>query len=294
MEKMEKILKLVVLLNFVCALPAQAQRVIKPTVHTPRAFTRAHLSAYRSIYGAPYPSVALHPALPLPAGVEIDRDRMYETVTSIQQRSWFEQQQRNFKAWQLKKERSQRWALYQQLDALPKLRAENVFETADLRAFRVDFTTLQEVPAPPVIKRPGYLYRGMGLRAGGADLVNIFQNGLRVQDVGPFSNALLLSLTNTSHEAALVAGMKYINLTHQPDLAVSYALRNSRALEEGVATVAIVTGQQEYGPVVRVTQDIAPEQIEAVLALLNINDTPTWCLVEWYEGRFIVTPYANK
>ena len=291
---MENITRLVVLLCLACALPAQAQRGLKPHAKTSRAFSKAHLSAYRPMYGAVYQSIALNPALPFPAYVGVDRSRIYETVTVTQKRSWLEQQRRDFKAWQLKRQHAKTVALYQQIAALPKLQEAQRFQAENLTDFRVQEGTSQQLPALPALERPGYLYRGLGLSAMGQDMHNIFQNGLRVQDAGQNSNYLLMALASNPHSAAAVSSAKYTNLTQQPKLAVDYALRNSRFVQDGVAVVVVVTGEEEHGKVIQVSHDIPAEHIQGMFVLLNIKGTPTWCLVERQEGQFVITPYENK
>ncbi len=291
---MKNITQLVVLLCLACVLPAQAQRGLKPHAKMSRSFSKAHLAAYRPMYGAAYQSIALNPVLPIPAQVGVSRSRIYETEPVTRQRSWLEQQLRDIKAWQLKRQHAKMVVLAQQMAALPRLVEEQRFQVENLLTVRTPVVEKQEIPLLPFVERPGYLYRGLGLSADGERLRNIFQNGLRVQDVGQNSNYLAMALASNPHSAAALSGVKYTNLTHQPSRAVSYALRNAKAFQDGIPVVVTVTGAEDYGSVVQISHDIAPSQIESVFALLNIDSKPTWCLVEYQDGQFIITPFETK
>ncbi len=201
------------------------------------------------------------------------------------QRSWLVQQQRNYQAWKLKR-------LHARQIALPHLRPQEAFHTADFKAFIADTAI---IPALPFTQRPDYLYRGLGLQEDGAALANILQNGLRVEDAGNYSDKLLLSLAITPEDASLISAHKYTNLTSSPQMALRYALKNKRRCAKNVLPVIVaVQGEAEYTTVVRVQHDIAPTHIPYVIALLQINGTSTWCRIEQAQDGFLVTPYEVK
>ena len=264
---MPRIIKLVVLLYFACALPAQAQRVFKPRLKRASLSASPHIAAYRPMYGAVHQSIAISPTLP-PARVGVLPGRLYETVSTTQKRSWLEQQQRNLKAWLLKKDHAKSIALRQKIAALPALLPAHTFVTHTLDAYRLEHISKHEIPVLPALTRPGYLYRGLGLSAQGNRLHNIFTNGLRVCDVGQFSNCLLLSLANSAYDAAAISTTKYTNLTNQPKIALDYALRNARILENGIPVIVTVKGLERHATVVQVTHDIEAAQIENIFILL--------------------------
>jgi len=212
-----------------------------------------------------------------------------------QTRSWLEQQQRNFKAWQLKRQHAQQVAFAQQLAALPQLRSEQTFYTDDLSGLLLQEHHVRHLPELPLMTRPNYLYRGLSLESDGSSLRKILHRGLLLEDVGNFSNSLLMSLASTPHDAAAISSSKYTNLAQSPHTALQYAFRKVNFDSDDVLPVVIsVTGLEETGPVVRVQHDIAPERLSEVTALLKINNTPTWCSIQLEGGGFKITPYEIK
>ena len=207
-----------------------------------------------------------------------------------QTRSWLEQQQRNFKAWQLKREHAKQLALRQQIAALPQLQTEQLFRVNSLEGLLTGPVALRDIPALPYIERPGYLYRGLSLHQDGQSVRNILENGLRTDDAGDHSNYLLMALASSGRSAAAVAGKKFTNLTQAPDVALGYALRRSYT-EDSFPVLVAVTGEENYGPIVQVDHDIPAEQITSLVALLRVNDQPTWCLLQWEDGAFQITPF---
>lgn len=281
---------------FACALPAQAQH-IKPRAKTKSArhFAKARTSAHRQMGGAVYPSIALNPAYPvMPVRVGIDRSHIYETVVVTQQRSWWEQQKRDIKAWQLKRQHAKAVALQQALAALPQLRAEQTFYANDLSGLLLQESHAHQLPELPLLARPNYVYRGLSLGSDGASLRRILHHGLLLQDVGSYSNSLLMSLASTPHDAAAISSVKYTNLAQSPHTALQYAFRKLNQSKDILPVIVSVVGEQKNGAVIRVQHDIPAERIPEVMALLKINGAPTWCSVKLEEGRFKITPYENK
>lgn len=208
-------------------------------------------------------------------------------------RSWLEQQKRNFKAWQLKRIHAKQLELQAQIDALPKLQPAKTFRVDDLKDLLVTNLQVNDIPALPILEHPDYLYRGLGLNSN-QDISNILTNGLRVQDVGHYSNGLILTLAASPHDAAAVSSSKYTNLTRDPQIALHYALRNSRGIADRVAVIVGVRGENRRGPIIQVQHDIPASQVPLFMALLNVEGIPTWCRIQLQEGEFVVTPYENK
>lgn len=209
-------------------------------------------------------------------------------------RSWIEQQQRNFKAWQLKREHAKQIAFQQALAALPQLRIEQTFYTDDLSGILIQEHQIHQLPELPLMVRPDYLYRGLSLENDGSSLRRILRYGLRIQDVGQFSNNLLMSLANSPYAAAAVSGSRYTNLAQSPKTALQYAFRKVNQTTDVLPVIVSVTGEQESGPVVRIQHDIMPAQIAEVTALLKINGVPTWCSVKLEGDTFKITPYEVR
>lgn len=295
---MPSVIKLVVILCIAGAIPVHAQRGLQQSAQAIRHTTRTAgilnehvLNTAQHIAVAP----AIAPAIPLmPPMIPVEPARIYETFpVTPKERSWIEQKRRDIKAWQLKRQHAQLVALRQQLAALPKLQVEYSFHATDLTPYRVENATPQNIPTIPALSRPDYLYRGLGLSASGQEIRNIFQNGLRLCDVGKNSNCLLLALSHNAHNAATVSSIKYTNLARRPALALDYALRNARYIENGVAAIVIVKGVEGDTEVVQATQDIPNSNIEGILVLLNIENKQTWCLVQLQDEHFVITPYET-
>ena len=212
---------------------------------------------------------------------------------SVRTRSWVEQQRRNFKAWQLKRQHTKQVALHAQLAALPQLQPARTFRVADLKNLLVTDVAVNDIPSLPIMEHPEYLYRGLGLNSS-RDIPNILTNGLRLQDVGSYSNGLLLTLAASPHDAVAISSSRYTNLTRSPEIALHYALRNSRGTENRVAVIVAVTGEERHGPIVQVQHDIPATRVSTLIALLNVDGIPTWCRIQLQEGEFVVTPYENK
>lgn len=216
-------------------------------------------------------------------------------VTDVPQtRSWIEQQQRNFKAWQLKREHARQIALTQALAALPQLRPELAFYADDLSGLLVQEHHIHQLPALPLLARPNYLYRGLSLESDGSGLRRILHHGLLLQDVGQFSNSLLMSLASTPQDAAAISKLKYTNLAQSPHTALQYSFRKVNTSSDVLPVIVSVKGIEENGAVVRVQHDIPAEHLPEVTALLKINDTPTWCSVKLEGSGFKITPYEIK
>ena len=203
------------------------------------------------------------------------------------QRSILQQAQRDWKARQLKKEHAAQVALAQAKANLPKADVKNAQVVSSFEGLEVHGN---ETPQLPWMKEPNVLYRGMGLDVNGNAIRNILDNGLLLKDVGKDNNHLASIYAGGAHGLVREsASMRFTNLADTPATALHYAQRNNTPGR--VAVIVRVTGLEDYHELVQLSHDISADHIEEMIALVNINNTPTWCRVKIEEGQFLLTPY---
>lgn len=278
---------------------SQAEHLINPQQITSivqrAALQQAVPAQFLAMHHAPAQTLVWGTTVALPLERRFIPTPVEPAVTDVPQtRSWIEQQQRNFKAWQLKREHARQIALTQALAALPQLRPELAFYADDLSGLLVQEHHIHQLPALPLLARPNYLYRGLSLESDGSGLRRILHHGLLLQDVGQFSNSLLMSLASTPQDAAEISKLKYTNLAQSPHTALQYSFRKVNTSSDVLPVIVSVKGIEENGAVVRVQHDIPAEHLPEVTALLKINDTPTWCSVKLEGSGFKITPYEIK
>ena len=234
---------------------------------------------------------------PIPVTAEVSPS----AANRISQRSWPEQQWRNFKARRLKQQRRKRdlqneqaTKELQRLEALkaglPQLNPAHAFETNEFSHLLA--TYLPQEPLP-LLERPGVLYRGMALSTDGKAVKNILENGLRLKDLGSHATTKMLAMSGGMR--GTVAEVRPVtNLTSIPSEALYWA---TQRIEENkkLLVIAVVNGQQGTGEVVLASEDIPAEQIAYLLVPLHLADGPHWYRVELAEnspyGPFRLTPY---
>ena len=215
-------------------------------------------------------------------------------------RPWLVQQQRNFKAWKLHRQRrlrdqqnqKEQEALQAQkeLEAkLPQPNPQMAFETTDFANLLSEQIPQEELP---LVAKPGFLYRGMALSTDGDALKNILQNGLLLADVGLEANTRNLAFSGGNRAAmTAIVNAPVINLTSFPVNAAEWAakrLTNNKQL----LVVVSVKEQTQSGKIVTVAQDIPAQQITHVFAPLLVEGTPAWCNIELTDqNTFLITPY---
>ena len=220
------------------------------------------------------------------------------------QRSWLEQTRRDFKAWNLKRQRRQRDAalisaqeeaeeLEYQQSLRPKVQPLLAFETPDL----TDFIPLSNKPPRPampfIAQRSTLAYRGLALAADGEAIRNIITNGLRIQDVGEENSTLRMAYASHGGYAALRHFIEHpvINITYGPQSAASWGARRLSA-DVPILTVIKIRGEWNGDSFEVSTTDIAPSQLEEIIVRLNIEGHLTWCRLELLpNNNFLITPY---
>lgn len=249
------------------------------------------LSRYNGIHGAVM-------------GVDyyLQRNTVPQIHNAATQRSWLEQQKRNWKARQLHNQRRKRDEQYAQLEqqlqqlealekTLPQLTPAHTFETDEFSHLLV--AQLPDEPLP-LLERPGVLYRGMALPADGEAVKNILQNGLRLEDLGSHATTKLLAMSGGIR--GLVSTRPVTNLTSLPQDALYWGTQRTEPGKE-LLVIAVVKNQTQSGKVVLYSDDIPAENIDYLIVPLHLGSKPLWYKVELTEdspyGPFRLTPYED-
>ena len=174
---------------------------------------------------------------------------------------------------------------------LPLLEAKS-FLTPDLQEL---FVTAEQraLPSPrqPFAVRPQLIFRGLALSPENTApaIRNILENGLRLKDVGHHATNRTSSLAaGVNVKAATLAAKPVTNLTEDPFAAADWAKR--RAYENSTLVVVVVNSSAR-GEIIQFSWDIPAEEINSVIALLNVNGQKTWCKVEVAGEGFKITPF---
>lgn len=174
---------------------------------------------------------------------------------------------------------------------LPLLEAKS-FLTPDLQEL---FVTAEQraLPSPrqPFAVRPQLIFRGLALAPENTApaIRNILENGLRLKDVGHHAANHTSSLAaGINVKAATLAAKPVTNLTADPFAAADWAKR--RAYENSTLVVVVVNSSAR-GEIIQFSWDIPAEEINSVIALLNVNGQKTWCKVEVAGEGFKITPF---
>lgn len=179
--------------------------------------------------------------------------------------------------------------------ARPVLSPELTFTVQDFSEVIPSVKSIKDLPPFPFIKKPAYIFRGMGLGVDGDAIRNILTDGLRTADVSKENATLLLSMSGGQNHYVAAHAVQHprINLTNDPSSAVYYAHRYAKL---GLATVAVVksSAAKETGKIITTEQDIPAEDIVSFVALLSVDGEATWCQIELAENGFKVTPFKFK
>ena len=143
----------------------------------------------------------------------------------------------------------------------------------------------------PVEENPQLIYRGMALDA--EALKNILKNGMLLKDVTPASATQYLPYSFTTTETPNIPKEGFVhinNFTKSPALAANWA---SMKLSKKSTVVLVSVKSYKKGTFIVETEDILPDKFYDVLAVLQINDNPTWCKVELLDEGYKITPYLK-
>lgn len=287
---MKKLLILCIAISVGNLLYAQGKSpaVLKKAVVSP-SVRAGKLSRYNGarggVMGVNYYLQSQHAPTPLPV---------------TKQRTWWEQQKRNWKARQFHQQRREReleaqlqeqtrLAREAKLAKLPKANPSHQFTTQHFAALHSQTLPAEELP---LLEEAGTLYRGMALPTDGKAVENILKNGLRLADVGNEANTRSLAVAGAMPGAGrILAKTPVTNLTSFPAGAVTWAGKRITDEKTLIAIVA-VSGQTQSGEIVQLAHDIPAHQITHLLVPLTLNGTPVWCNVQLApEGGFLITPY---
>ena len=260
------------------------------------------ISYYGGIHGAAM-GVDFHLARTVSAAEAV---RATTTGVSSKPRSWLTQQQRDIKAWQLKKQRAENQKKQlelakQQADieaakaAAPLLLTEHAFIVTDFTDF-IPSHNQQPRPKMPFVPEPKVVaYRGLALAADGDALRNILSNGLLLKDAGEENSTLRIAYASHGGYEAVKHFIEHpvTNVTYGPQSAANWGTRRMEKTLP-ILTVVKIRGSFSGKSLDVVTEDIPANQIEEVIVRLNIHDTLTWCKVELNpDNTFTLTPYQT-
>ena len=219
-------------------------------------------------------------------------------------RSWLTQQQRNLKAWQLKRERTQihlaQLKKAEHLAAIeaakataPQLLPEDAFTVANFANY-LPLTHQQPKPDMPFVAEPTTVaFRGLALGSDGDAIRNILTNGLLLKDAGEENSTLRIAYASHGGYDAIKHFVDHpvTNVTYGPQSAASWGARRL-GNSVPILTVVKIRGSFVGNSMEVVTQDIPASQIEEIIVRLNLNGTLTWCKVELNaDETFTLTPY---
>lgn len=143
----------------------------------------------------------------------------------------------------------------------------------------------------PVEENPQLIYRGMALDA--EALKSILKNGMLLKDVTPASATQYLPYSFTTTETPNIPKEGFVhinNFTKSPALAANWA---SMKLSKKSTVVLVSVKSYKKGTFIVEMEDILPDKFYDVLAVLQINDNPTWCKVELLDEGYKITPYLK-
>lgn len=164
------------------------------------------------------------------------------------------------------------------------------YEIEDISLYKPDMT--KNLPPYPFGENKRYIFRGMSLDT--KSVVNIHENGLRLQDVGE-SNSLYL---HAIAPGALRCGMgdfRTICFTETPSEAAFYSMRYPTE-EKPVPTVVNIKGIKEpntRGFGILITRDVPKNHISSLNVLLNIGGENVWGRLVREDGKLIFYPYKK-
>lgn len=282
-------------ISFICALcafaatSAGAQKLpqIRKGVQTARKTaenaSKAAMSAQKAIPAVTKPAVPAAPAVRVQTvhpkvAKFVDENQL--TLIKMQKLVGFSTRKalENVRGW---------GAEYHPKNPRPTLREDAAFTAPDLTEFIVSPEGVQTAPVFPFQNQRALIYRGLALKTDGAAIRNILENGLLLKDVGTESNTLILAMAGPQARSAAVRAP----VTNLTDTSSEAAVWASKRMGKRDVSVIVVVKSNAKGSYITINQDISPDDIYAVTALLSVNGQPTWCKLETQGDNFRITPY---
>ncbi len=225
--------------------------------------------------------------------------------SSRSNRPWLNRQTRNLQAWKLRKRirkqesislesKQYAQALKQEKASLPQLSPERAFIVTTLADYTPLIQSLEEIPTLPFIEENNQVaYRGLALPNNAKAIRNILTNGMRTRDVSHNSNTYLRALSaGNQGTLKVLSTFPSISITKNPTEAVSWGKLRMKDKEVPILTVVKMQGNFRGKSREFIMDDIAADQIEEVITLLDINGNLTWCKVQLNrDNTLTLTPY---
>lgn len=258
----------------------QVSKTARSAQKATEAARKAAMSAQESIPAAAAFAVPPAPAVRVPTKREKWVDNHQLKLIKVQKMVGISTRQavENVRSW---------GAEYHPKNPRPTLREDAAFTAPDLTGFAVSPADVQAAPGFPFQNQRALIYRGLALKTDGAAIRNILENGLLLKDVGAESNTLILAMAGPQARSASVRAP----VTNLTDTSSEAAVWASKRMGKRDVSVIVVVKSNAKGSYITINQDIAPEDIYAVTALLNVDGRPTWCKLETQGNNFRITPY---
>lgn len=165
------------------------------------------------------------------------------------------------------------------------------FEIDDITLYKPDMT--KRLPQYPFNENKKYVFRGMSLNT--ESVINIHDNGLRLQDVGESNSLYLHAIAPGAMRGVGMSDFRTLCFTETPSEAAFYSMRGLTG-EKPIPTVTNVKGIKESntrGFGILINRDIPNDQIVSVNSLLNINGENVWGRLIREDGKLIFYPYKK-
>lgn len=307
---MKRIICLVVYLSLIAATLQAAPKLKTPkrtgsrrisnSLHTPKLPRGS--GAFGASMGLNYHIMRLTMS---PAKVERNIFSSSSISLPRSNRRWMNRQTRNLQAWQLRRairkkelnsleEKQYAQALKQAKASLPQPSPERAFIVTTLADYTPLIQSLEETPTLPFIEENSQVaYRGLALPANANAIRNILTNGMRTRDVSHNSNTYLRALSaGNQGTLKVLSTFPSISITKNPTEAVSWGKLRMKDKEVPILTVVKMQGNFRGKSREFIMDDIAADQIEEVITLLDINGNLTWCKVQLNrDNTLTLTPY---
>lgn len=147
------------------------------------------------------------------------------------------------------------------------------------------------IPLLPYIQEPGYTYRGMAVTP--SDITRFFLSGKGIERrLTESSNRLNMSMAAGNRGATVYfATHKVINMTAVPQHAQFWGAK-FLSPKKPILIIARIKGNFGKGQIINYDNDILPDKIDSMVALLEQDGHPRWFDIRaTEEGMFQITPY---